>query len=62
MALERSPGEGGLSSTHSRGRYGLASMAGVNSLHHEDDAHDVEADEVQLCRLVSHQGEAVGQE
>lgn len=62
MALEWSQGEGDMSSTHFRGRYRLASMAGVNSLHYEDDDHDVEADEVQLCCLVSHEGKATGQE
>lgn len=33
-----------------------------NSLNNEDDNHDVEADEVQLRCLMSHQGKAAGKE
>ena len=39
-----------------------ASVAGADSLNDENDDHDVEADEVQLCRLVSHEGKAAREE
>lgn len=56
------PGRGRHEQYAFQGRHRLASTAGANSLHHEDDDHDVEADEVQLCRPVSREGEALGQE
>lgn len=62
MAPAWSQDVGGVSNTRSGGRSELASMAGGNSLHHEYDDHDVEADEIQLCHLVSHESEATGQE
>ena len=36
--------------------------AGANSLHNENDDHNVEADEIQLCCLACHEGEAVREE
>ena len=37
-------------------------LAGANSLHNENDDHHVEADEIQLCCLVCHEGKAVREE
>jgi hypothetical protein len=40
----------------------MSKSAEGNSLNDEDDDHNVEQDEVQLCSLVGHKGKAICQE